>query len=207
MNLPKLVILISGNGTNLQAVINAIEDGFLRAEIACVISNNSDAYGLIRAKKHNIPHEIIPHGAQKQDFEKELIRVVKKYSPDLIILAGFMRILSADFVNAFPEKIINLHPALLPDNPQDDEIILPDGKISKVFRGARATEDTWAGDVSYTGCTVHYVTSFVDRGEVIAKSYIKIDRSKTFDEFVNCVHEEEHKIIVNAINSAISVKR
>ena len=114
-----LAILLSGNGTNFQAIVDSIENGRLKAAIKIVISNNKDAYGLKRAKKHNIKNLCLDHKdfEDRKSYDQKLKEVIKQESVDFIILAGFMRILGSDFVKNFPNKIINIHPSLLPKYP------------------------------------------------------------------------------------------
>jgi phosphoribosylglycinamide formyltransferase-1 len=118
-DLLKLGVLISGNGSNLQSIIDHIEKGSLKAIINIVISNNTDAYGITRAKKHKIPVVILKNGdlKNKEDFDSELVKTLKDNGIELVILAGFMRILTPVFLKAFPHKIMNIHPALLPSFP------------------------------------------------------------------------------------------
>ena len=113
-------VLISGNGSNLQAMIEAINENQISGKISCVLSNKEDAYGLQRAKEAEIPTEVISNKDFKtrEDFDAEMVKVLSIYNPDLIVLAGFMRILSPVFVNAFPGKILNIHPSLF-QNTQD----------------------------------------------------------------------------------------
>ena len=118
-DLLKLGVLISGSGSNLQSIIDNIEKGSLKAVIKIVISNKPYAFGITRAKKHGIPFVVLKNGdfKSKEDFDSELIKILKDNSVDLVVLAGFMRIISPAFLKAFEQKIMNIHPALLPSFP------------------------------------------------------------------------------------------
>ena len=154
----RVVCLISGGGSNLQALIDWQTKGLLGdAEIVGVVSNNVDAPGLERAKKANIPVSCLPHHhyPDRIEFDRALMQLIDGYQPDLIVLAGFMRILAADFVNTFPT--INSHPALLPD-----------------FPGAHAVRDALAAGVSVTGTTVHWVDAGVDTGPIITQMEVPV---------------------------------
>jgi len=113
-------VLISGGGTNLQAIIDAIESGALRAEIRIIFSNTSDAYGLVRAKRHSLPTAVLSHldFETREAFDQAIVAVLKDNNVELVALAGFMRLLSPVFIRAFPQRILNIHPALLPAFPQ-----------------------------------------------------------------------------------------
>lgn len=202
----KLAVLISGEGTNLQAVINQSKQKKIPAEIKVVISNNSKAGGINKAKIANIPVHVLSLNTYKRikksrnAFEKDLAMLIKSYNVDLIVLAGFMLILSGNFIRKFPGRIINLHPSILPENINDKEIMLPDGKTSPVFRGLDAVKAAFKGKATYTGCTVHEVTSEVDKGGVIVKKIIKINKGDTLKSLTKRIHRWEHKILPEALN-------
>lgn len=179
-----LVILISGNGSNLQAIIDAISNQQLDAEIRAVISNRADAYGLERAKKANIPVQVLLSSAtlDKKSYDVELQKIIDRYRPTLIILAGFMRILTPEFVRHFFGKIINIHPSLLPKYP-----------------GLHTHEKViQAGDKDH-GVTVHWVTEDLDAGPVIAQVKIAVDPSDTSETLKAKIHQEEHKLYPQVI--------
>lgn len=179
-----LVILISGNGSNLQAIIDAISNQQLDAEIRAVISNRADAYGLERAKKANIPVQVLLSSAtlDKKSYDVELQKIIDRYRPTLIILAGFMRILTPEFVRHFFGKIINIHPSLLPKYP-----------------GLHTHEKViQAGDKEH-GVTVHWVTEDLDAGPVIAQVKIAVDPSDTSETLKAKIHQEEHKLYPQVI--------
>jgi len=183
-DLLKLGVLISGNGSNLQSIIDHIEKGSLRAIIKIVISNNPDAYGTIRAKKHGIPVVILKHTdfKNKEDFDLELIKILKSNNVDLVILAGFMRILTPAFLKAFSHKIMNIHPALLPS-----------------FPGIHGQKQAVEYGVKISGCTVHFVDEGVDTGPIIIQSAVKVLDDDTEETLAARILKKEHMIYPQAI--------
>ncbi|MFW0078936.1 MAG: phosphoribosylglycinamide formyltransferase [Coxiella endosymbiont of Haemaphysalis qinghaiensis] len=171
-----IVTLISGNGSNLQAIIDALEQG-LAVEIRAVISNREDAYGLERAKKYHIPREVIPHHSfsKHSSFERILRKTIDKYQPELIVLAGFMRKLSGNFVLHYEGRMLNIHPALLPKYPGLDT-------------HARVLA---AGDREH-GVSVHYVTKTVDGGPIICQAKLLVLPDDTSESLRARVHALEH---------------
>lgn len=172
-----IVVLISGSGSNLQSIIDGIEDKTLNARLCAVISNKVDAYGIERAKKANIPTEIIDHKQydSREDFDTELSQCIEKYQPQLIVLAGFMRILSDDFVNHFYGKMINIHPSLLP-------------KYRGIHTHQRALE---AGDEIH-GLSIHYVTAELDGGPIILQKTVPVLEGDNKETLAMRVLEQEH---------------
>ena len=179
-----LAVLISGSGSNLQSIIDHIDRGELNARIACVISNIPDVYGLKRAKKHNIPHYCVAHGnfTDKAGFEHALLDVLADKTPDLIILAGFMRILSENFISHYTDRILNIHPSLLP-------------KYKGLDTHRRALA---AGDHQH-GATVHVVTPDLDSGKIILQKAGQIDTGDDECTLQQKVHKIEHIIYPQAI--------
>jgi phosphoribosylglycinamide formyltransferase-1 len=177
----RVAVFASGSGTNLQAIIDA---DIQTIEIAVVFTNNPDAYAIERAKKHNIQVEIIDHKNYKtrEEYEKHIIDVLDPYKLNLIVLAGFMRILSTVFVRAYKNKIVNIHPALLPS-----------------FPGINAGRQALEYGVKYTGVTVHFVDEGVDTGPIILQSVVEIEDEDTEDTLLEKIHEVEHRIYPKAI--------
>ena len=175
----KLVILISGRGSNLQSFINSTKSGTLAADIAAVFSNRPTAYGLERAANAGIPTEVIDHTQyhNRNDFDTELIKRIDDYSPNLIILAGFMRILTAKFVDHFHGRLLNIHPSLLPKYPG-------------LQTHQRAIE---AGD-NKAGATVHFVTPALDNGPNIIQASLAIKPNDNADNLAERILELEHQI-------------
>ncbi len=191
----RLVIFISGSGTNLQAVMDACQTGELEAEIALVVSNRKAAYGLERAKLASIATLYFPlkpykeAGKSREIYDTDLARAVLPYQPDLIILAGFMHIFSPAFLDTFPNTI-NLHPAL-------------PGK----FPGAQAIQDAFEayqrGQIKESGCMVHWVTPELDAGPVIATQTVAIQASDSLEDFKQRMQRSEHGLLVKAIKTCL----
>ena len=174
-----LVVLISGNGSNLQAIINQIESGRLNARIAAVISNRPDAFGLERARKHHIPAIGLDHKSyqKRTEFDQALQEAIEKYEPDIIILAGYMRILSAEFIIHFAPRLLNIHPSLLPKYPGLNTY-------------QRSLEN---GDRKH-GVSIHIVTADLDSGPVILQGEFEITREDDIHSMQQKTHELEYQM-------------
>ncbi|WP_246168963.1 phosphoribosylglycinamide formyltransferase [Coxiella endosymbiont of Amblyomma sculptum] len=172
-----IVVLISGNGSNLQAIINAIQHHGLAVEIRAVISNRKDAYGLERAQKHRIPTEILPHNefSDRSSFEWTLQKTIDKYCPKLILLAGFIRKLSGNFVRRYAGRILNVHPSLLPQYP-----------------GLNTHSRVLSTSNQEHGVSIHYVTEFTDGGPIICQAKLFVLSSDTPESLCTRVHFLEH---------------
>jgi phosphoribosylglycinamide formyltransferase-1 len=177
--LPSIVVLISGGGSNLQAIIDATLDGRVKGKISAVISNKADAYGLERAKKANIPTRVLDHREydDRESFDAALGDLIEAFQPSLIILAGFMRILTEDFVRRFEGRMLNIHPSLLP-------------KYRGLHTHKRAIE---AGDEIH-GASVHFVTPELDGGPAILQAEVPILEDDTPESLASRVLEQEHMI-------------
>ena len=192
----RLVVLISGNGSNLQAILDACASGELPATVVSVVSNKSDAFGLARAKNAGVEAIYFPkhENESRQEYDARLAVSVSTRFPDYVILAGWMRILSSFFLSFFPNRIINLHPAL-----------------PGMFPGTHAIERAFAayqrGEILQTGVMVHLVPDEgVDNGPVLAAETVPIVQTDTLETLETRVHETEHKLLVNALKSLLSVK-
>jgi len=185
----KLVVLISGNGSNLGAIISEIQQGHLNAEIVHVISNRPDANGLTRAQDADIPFTVIDHKDydNREVFDQALMHCIDQYQPGLIVLAGYMRILGAAFVEHYMGKLINIHPSLLP-------------RYQGLNTHQRALD---AGDAEH-GATVHYVTPELDSGPIILQSPIPVLESDDADSLEQRVHHAEYQIYPEAIRRIAS---
>lgn len=183
-DLLKLGVLISGNGSNLQSIIDNIEKGTLQAVIKIVISNNPDAYGIIRAKKHGITVVVLKNSdfKNKEEFDSELINTLKKHDVELVTLAGFMRIISPRFLQAFPGRVMNIHPALLPS-----------------FPGLHGQKQAVDYGVKVSGCTVHFVDEGVDTGPIIIQRAVPVRDDDTEETLAIRILKEEHEIYPQAI--------
>lgn len=180
-----VAVLISGNGSNLQAIIDHCKAGRIKANICCVISNTADAYGLERARKAGIQTHVLSHKEfpSREQYDLELATLLKTCHPDLIILAGFMRILGAAFIDNFPDRIINLHPSLLPNHKGLDT-------------HTRVLE---AGDREH-GASVHLVTPDLDSGPVLIQSSITVADDDTAQSLQQKIHELEHEILPRVVS-------
>jgi phosphoribosylglycinamide formyltransferase-1 len=179
-----LAVLVSGNGSNLQSIISQIEAGTINARIACVISNNPDAYALTRAAHHGIPtviHENRSYSGRRE-FDAALVEILKGYGVDLVILAGYMRILSEVMINAFPNAIMNIHPALLP-----------------AFPGLHAQQQALDYGVKFSGCTVHFVDCGTDTGPIILQAVVPVEPDDTESTLASRIQKEEHRIFPEAV--------
>ena len=183
-----IVVLISGRGSNLESIIAATYKKNFPAEISLVISDNKNALGLKVAKKYSINNLIVEQKKfqNKELFEKNLINKIAQYNPNLICLAGFMKVLSNTFIDTFSGKIINIHPSLLP-------------KYKGLNTHKRAIE---AGE-KYSGCTVHYVTEELDSGRIIAQEKVLIKTGETVESLSKRVLEKEHVIYPKSIKSLL----
>jgi phosphoribosylglycinamide formyltransferase-1 len=216
----RLAVLVSGSGSNLQALIDAIESQQLPGiEIALVVSNNARAYGLQRALNHTIVTLYLPWNTVGAQFiaplpdadtpqieaisasEALLTSLLHLFHVDLIVLAGWMRILSALFLEQFPHRVINLHPALLPDDGTGNTYTTADGSMIPVFRGLHAVRQALAAGVKVTGSTVHYVTPEVDAGPVICREEVLVESGDTEESLHERVKKVEHRLIVEAVRS------
>ena len=184
-----IIVLISGRGSNLKSIINAAKDKNYPASISLVISDNKNALGLKTAQDNDINTLIIERDAFANiySFEKNLIEKIIFYNPCLICLAGFMRVLSKEFVDKFRGKIINIHPSLLPK-----------------YKGLNTHEKAINSGDEYAGCTVHYVTEKLDSGKIISQQKVKIEKSDNIETLNKKVLEVEHKIYPEAIKLLLS---
>ncbi len=177
-------VLISGSGTNLQALLDASEKKSYPAKVSVVISNKADAFGLKRAEKKNIPTHVIPHEdfTSRQDFEERLIQTLDKFGVELVVLAGFMRVLSSYFIKKYSGRILNIHPALLP-----------------AFPGTDAIRKAWDYGVRLTGVTVHFVDEGTDTGPIILQKEVFVHPQESLDVFSKKIHKVEHQLLPKAI--------
>ncbi|AIL64678.1 Phosphoribosylglycinamide formyltransferase [Rickettsiales bacterium Ac37b] len=175
----RIAVLISGNGTNLQSLIDACNKPDFPAEIVSVISNKQDAYGIERAKTANIPNIIYVNNhdyASREDFDDEVDKLLIEHKVQLVCLAGFMRILSSSFVDKWYNKLINIHPSLLPS-----------------FKGLNAQAQALEAGVKITGCTVHFVRGQMDVGPIIMQSPVEVLQNDDINSLTKRILIEEHK--------------
>jgi phosphoribosylglycinamide formyltransferase-1 len=177
-------VLISGSGTNLQSIIDAIETKELDAKIQVVLSNRIDAYGLGRAKKHGIPVEVLDHKRffNREAFDQAVVDILRAREVELVVLAGFMRLLSPVFVAAYSNRIMNIHPALLP-----------------AFPGLHVQKKAVEHGVRFSGCTVHFVNEECDEGPIIIQAVVPVFPQDTEESLASRILEQEHRIYPRAI--------
>ena len=183
----RIAVLVSGNGTNLQSLINAQKNKIIKSgKIELVISNNSNAFALKRAEKSKIPFEIISKKECKkiEEFEKKLKEILKFYKIELIVLAGFMSVLSKNFVKDYPKRIINIHPSLIPSF------------CGKNFYGIKVHEEAIKRGVKITGATTHFVNEIIDGGEIIMQKAVKVLDNDTAEKLQKRVMESAEWIIL-----------
>ena len=197
MELPRLVILISGSGSNLQAILDAVVAGVITAVPSLVVSNRKAAYGLVRAEQADVPTAYFPFkpyrdaGKSREQYDADLAELIRPYQPDLIVLAGWMHILSATFLDHFPDKVINLHPAL-------------PGQFAGTRAIQRAYDAYQRGEIDHTGCMVHFTVPEVDAGPVIAQAKVPILPEDSLDDLEARMHQTEHQLLVSAIREVLN---
>ncbi len=180
----RLAVLVSGNGTNLQAIIDHIEAHEINGRIVCVVSNKRDAFALKRAEQHGIPAMVHENDAyaSRRDYDAALVGILHDHDVELIILAGFMRILTEVIVDAFPHAIMNIHPALLP-----------------AFQGLHAQKQALDYGVRFSGCTVHFVDRGTDTGPIILQAVVPVQENDTEETLAVRIQQEEHRIYPEAV--------
>ncbi|MDO8727533.1 MAG: phosphoribosylglycinamide formyltransferase [Candidatus Methanoperedens sp.] len=179
-----IAVLVSGRGSNLQAMIDSIENGYLKARICAVVSDIGDAYALERARKHGIEAVFIdPEKYSSKDmYEKQVLTVLKKQNAELIILAGYMKILGKTLLQSYKDRILNIHPALLP-----------------AFAGLHAQKQAFDHGVKVAGCTVHFVDEKLDGGAIIMQRCVEVKEDDTDETLADRILEQEHKIYPEAV--------
>jgi len=189
----KLVVLISGTGSNLQAILDACAGNVLPASVVAVISNKPNTYGLTRAQKADVPAIVFPlaEGESRPEYDSRLAALVANYEPDYVVLAGWMRLLTTNFLSVFPNRVINLHPAL-------------PGKFPGTHAIERAYEAFQRGEITHTGIMVHLVPDEgVDSGPVLATQIVPIEASDTLESLEERVHQAEHRLLVETLKQVI----
>lgn len=188
MGVKRLGILLSGWGSNFEAIAGNAAAGKIPAEIAVVISNNPNAAGLEKARERGIPAVVIPSkGLEREVYDRLVVAELEKRQVDLVCLAGFMRLLSAYFVRQYPNRFLNIHPALLPS-----------------FPGLEAQRQALEHGVKITGATVHFVDEFLDAGPILAQRAVEVRDDDTEETLAARILEQEHIIYTEAINLALS---
>lgn len=194
----RIAVFISGTGSNLQALIDAIETRQLPGvEIVLVVSNKANAYGLQRALDHKLPAIYLPW-KQREEAEARALALMKLFQVELIVLAGWMRIFSPNFIAQFPRRMINLHPALLPDDGADT-YMTSNGTTIPALRGLHVVKRALIENLKVTGSTVHYVIPEVDAGPVISRAELSIRAGDTEETLQERLKEREHQLVVEAV--------
>ena len=181
---PVIAVLVSGSGSNLQAIIDSAESGEIPGKIGVVLSNKADAYGLVRARNHGIPAEVVDHRSfgSREAFDARMVEVLRGYDVELVCLAGFMRVVTPVFLRAFPGRILNIHPALLPS-----------------FPGTHGPGQALRYGVRFSGCTVHFLDEGVDTGPIVVQAVVPVYEDDTEDALAARILKEEHRIYPLAI--------
>jgi formyltetrahydrofolate-dependent phosphoribosylglycinamide formyltransferase len=197
---PRIVVMISGKGTNLNALITAINKKKLWASIALVVSNRKEAYGLQIAERNKIPTLYFPlkpytsEGKTREQYDAELAENIRTHRPHLIVLAGWMHVFSPAFLERFPDKVINLHPALPGKFPGKDAI-------------REAYDAFQRGEIRYSGCMVHHVVPEVDAGKVIRQLVVPIRINEPFEAFERRMHLNEHYLLPRAVSKVLAEQK
>jgi len=186
-----IAVLASGRGTNLQAIIENVQNGSIKANLACVVSDNADAKALERAREHNVKAIYLDPGPKKTwlipEIEQNYVQTLKDHNVDLVCLAGFMRIIKKPLLEAFAGRIINIHPSLLPS-----------------FPGLNVQQKAIEHGVKFSGCTVHFVDDSVDGGPIIIQAAVPVLDDDDADKLAARILKEEHRIYTEAINLVLS---
>lgn len=190
MTKPRVAVFASGGGTNFENLVRKQEE--VGIDIVLLISDYNEAYAIQRAINHDVDYIVVEREkyATKAEFESDILSVMKMYNIEYILLAGFMRILSADFVDRYPRKIINIHPSLLPD-----------------FKGADAIGDAFRAGVKETGVTVHFVDAGIDTGEIIAQVPVDVAPEDTLEELENKIHSIEYQLYPQAVRMILAKRQ
>ncbi|AAM30139.1 MULTISPECIES: phosphoribosylglycinamide formyltransferase [Methanosarcina] len=187
----KIAVLVSGRGSNLQAIIDSIEKGYIKnAAVNVVISNKADAYALERAKNHGISAVFLDsRGRDRAEYDREILKVLRQYDTDLLLLAGYFRLLGSEIINAYRNRILNIHPSLLP-----------------AFKGLHAQKQAFEYGVKVAGCTVHFVDEGLDSGPIIIQRCVPVLPGDTEETLTDRILEQEHIIYPEAVRLFVEGK-
>ncbi len=198
---PRVLAMVSGNGTNLQALLDRVRSGALPIDVVGVISNNAQAYANERARNAGVPVFVMPWERQEESrnsFDERLLALASAQRPEPIVLLGWMHLLSESFVATFP-TILNVHPAFLPLDPSRDDVVLPDGTRMPAFRGPHAVAEALAAGTDWVGATVHVVTAATDRGPVVARRPLAVGAGEVEADVMTRLHPVEHELVAAAV--------
>jgi phosphoribosylglycinamide formyltransferase 1 len=187
----KIGILISGRGSNMVALVDAVQSGEIPdSQVSVVVSDKADAVGVAKACERGVETVVIERrGRSRDEHDAEIAAELKKYSVELVCLAGYMRLLSPSFVQTFPNKIVNIHPSLLP-----------------AFPGLDAQKQAFDAGVKVTGCTVHYVDELLDHGEIIVQKSIDVLDGDTLETLSSRILDDEHKLYLEAVKKIVTTE-
>ncbi|HXM19646.1 MAG TPA: formyltransferase family protein [Candidatus Tumulicola sp.] len=197
-------VLVSGNGTNLQSVIEDVRAGIVPLELRLVVSNNPQAFAIERARRAGIAVELMPFDRSAQTrsgYARALADLLKARGIRLVLLLGWMHVLASEFLDAGFDGVLNLHPAYLPDDPSDDTVTLPDGTRSPVFRGAHALRDALAAKLPMTGATLMQITAAVDRGPVVARRACPLNAHDDEAAALERLHAVEREVVREGVQA------
>ena len=195
-------VFVSGSGTNLQAVIDAVRAGVLPLDIKLVVSNASAAFALERARKAGIASAVIEWDRARETrsaYAMRLVEAVRNSGDSLVLLMGWMHVLAKEFLEAGFDGVLNLHPSYLPDDPADDSVTLPDGRVARVYRGAHALRDAIDAREAVTGATLIEITPLVDRGAVLARKTFALLPDDDEATALARLREVEHEVVTSGI--------
>jgi phosphoribosylglycinamide formyltransferase-1 len=186
-----IAVLASGNGTNFEAIAKAVKKGYIKANLKLLIVDKEKAFARVRAKKFSVPDKFVSpkNYASRLNFDKAIVKILKKEKIDLVVLAGFMRVLTPYFVKSFKNKILNIHPALLP-----------------AFKGVNSIERAYKYGCKVTGVTVHFLDDKVDHGPIVLQAEVKITKNMTLAQLETKIHNLEHKLYPLAIRLCVEKK-
>ena len=184
----RFVVFASGNGSNFEAIVKATKDGNIAGDLVCLFCDKKDAFAIERAKKYHIPYFVIEKRKDqtKEEYEKKILSILKSEKIDLIVLAGYMKIIGSTLLEAYHERMINLHPSLLPKYP-----------------GNKSIQEAYEGTDEETGVTIHLVDEGVDTGPIIYQESVVINRNQSLEEFEEEMHQLEHKVLPIVLNQFI----
>ena len=186
----RIAVLASGNGSNFEVIAQAIKDKEIDAELVLLFSDHHDAYVLERGKKFGVPCESfeLKEFSDKKNYEAALLELLKRYKAELVVLAGYMRIIGKELLEAFPNRIVNIHPALLPN-----------------FPGLHGIKDAYEAGVKETGVTIHFVDSGVDTGPIIAQGKVQVAESDRLEDLEKKIHQVEHQLYPQVLAEIVKV--
>lgn len=203
-------ILVSGFGTNLQAVLDRVAAGELPLDVRVVLSNRKNAYALERARRAGIPAEIMPFERERETrakYAQRIAQAIADRGARLVLLLGWMHVLAPEFLESGFDGVLNLHPSYLPEDPAQDTVRMPDGSTSRVYRGAHALRDAIEAREPITGASLIEITRAVDRGPVLARRPFALRPADTVESALARLHPVEQEVVADGIRNWLSRRR